>query len=507
MMNRLFIRALLALSLILPALAPAQIVNPKFLQSGSGAVARTYLEKTRENLISVKDFGAKGDGVTDDTAAINKALTAVNHANQYTNKIVWFPSGKYIVTSMLTIPANVIFEGVGRWTSVDHPLGSIIEGKHTGAAVISFIGRNLSGLRNIHVRGSSVTTPKTVITLGRATAASAGGHIFDNVTIGGSSTLATVYSIASEGNTWRDSTIINEGGGAKYALYTAQGDSLSVGGLTGSSNILHHYNNVFFQNMSTDAAASTIYIAGGLATFYMQFISGYVVASTGSYVTIETGATDAGDTPGPIQFIGMGGEKTGSGALTQAFLIAAGPARAINGLTILDSAFTADTYYINVTSNFSALQGAFIRADPKKPSVFSTLYHSEIYLPSQDITVGNNATNNLFLYGGTLTLNGGVNLGNVKRNLTTNGIDTSLTKVTVAWDAPNMAAGAGTSTTVSVPFAALGDRVSVSTDFDMQGIVMSAYVQSAGNVTIALFNATAGALNFPSINYTLAVYR
>ena len=45
-----------------------------FIQSGAGAVATTVQAKLWES-VSVKDFGAVGDGVTDDTAAIQTALT------------------------------------------------------------------------------------------------------------------------------------------------------------------------------------------------------------------------------------------------------------------------------------------------------------------------------------------------------------------------------------------------------------------------------------------------
>jgi hypothetical protein len=68
-----------------------------FLQAGTGAVVRTAQAKMRD-VVSVKDFGAVGDGVTDDTAAITNAIA--------TGKNVYFPSGNYLLTSLLSITAQ-----------------------------------------------------------------------------------------------------------------------------------------------------------------------------------------------------------------------------------------------------------------------------------------------------------------------------------------------------------------------------------------------------------------
>lgn len=75
-----------------------------FLQAGTGAVARTAQSKMRD-VVSVKDFGAVGDGVADDTAAIQ---AAVNAAYSSRNKTVHVPNGVYKLTGLITITQGVM---------------------------------------------------------------------------------------------------------------------------------------------------------------------------------------------------------------------------------------------------------------------------------------------------------------------------------------------------------------------------------------------------------------
>lgn len=78
-----------------------------FAQSGPGAVPRPAQDKMRESL-SVKDFGAKGDGVTDDTGAIQ---AAINYANSVAYREVRVPAGVYNVASNLIIKEGVALVG------------------------------------------------------------------------------------------------------------------------------------------------------------------------------------------------------------------------------------------------------------------------------------------------------------------------------------------------------------------------------------------------------------
>jgi hypothetical protein len=67
----------------------------------SGAVQGTAGATTLRDIVSVKDYGAKGDGVTDDTAAFQSALSVSG-----SGRLVKIPAGTYIVSSQLALPDN-----------------------------------------------------------------------------------------------------------------------------------------------------------------------------------------------------------------------------------------------------------------------------------------------------------------------------------------------------------------------------------------------------------------
>jgi hypothetical protein len=81
-----------------------------FLQAGTGATARTVQAKNRD-IVNVKDFGAVGNGVADDTAAIQAAINQV--ASLGGGEVV-FNMGKYLITSGLTARVGVLLNGLVR---------------------------------------------------------------------------------------------------------------------------------------------------------------------------------------------------------------------------------------------------------------------------------------------------------------------------------------------------------------------------------------------------------
>lgn len=68
-----------------------------FIQNFTGAVNRTFQDKMRD-ILSIKDFGAVGDGVADDTQPFILALSAVKNGGS-----LRFPKGTYRITAPINI--------------------------------------------------------------------------------------------------------------------------------------------------------------------------------------------------------------------------------------------------------------------------------------------------------------------------------------------------------------------------------------------------------------------
>lgn len=124
-----------------------------YLPAGTGAVATTVQTKLRES-VSVKDFGATGDGGTDDTDAIQAAIDRVSGVN---GGIVYFPSGTYKTSAELTLNTQgVVLQGDG-----GHVGSTKIIATHTTGAVIRVKQRSC-GVRGMMLDSDSVRYAATV---------------------------------------------------------------------------------------------------------------------------------------------------------------------------------------------------------------------------------------------------------------------------------------------------------------------------------------------------------
>lgn len=126
-----------------------------FIQAGAGAVSRTFQNKMRD-VISVKDFGAVGDGSTDDTDAIKAAIVA---AVAYSGRAaaVHFPGGFYNVSATIEVPSWVQLVGDGIETTQLRCVDTSVE-----HVVLLPNGSQFNGIRGMTVRYSTMPTSSGV---------------------------------------------------------------------------------------------------------------------------------------------------------------------------------------------------------------------------------------------------------------------------------------------------------------------------------------------------------
>jgi hypothetical protein len=137
-------------------------------------IVRSFQTKL-DDIVNIRDFGAIGDGVTDDTAAINRALTqiyktGVNEIQPLTRRTIHFPGGNYRITDTINIPpyATLVGDGIeSTYITGDlstKTMANIVDSKFQSGALIGTSSavkpRNID-IRNMQFRNinASATTP------------------------------------------------------------------------------------------------------------------------------------------------------------------------------------------------------------------------------------------------------------------------------------------------------------------------------------------------------------
>ena len=190
-----------------------------FLQAGSGAVLRTAQSKMRDT-VSVKDFGAVGNGVADDTAAIQLALNSGA-------KLVYAPNANYKLTASLTIPEGVTLKGDGKAATTltcsanftpivmqnvnDAGLeGVLISASAAQTAAIILLSASSQTIarcviRDVQCSGNATDFP--FISLFSTTGAYGNwGHLFDDVSVSGCGTVFRAETTFA--NSWINSVCV-----------------------------------------------------------------------------------------------------------------------------------------------------------------------------------------------------------------------------------------------------------------------------------------------------------
>ena len=131
---------------------------PKFEQPLTNAVNRPTNLKLQET-VSVMDFAAVGDGTTDDTAAIQAAINALQASSVYApGGVLYFPFGVYLV-STLSVTGNIQFYGEGSGTTITTNSGTncltinMAQDQHNDVVIsnLTFLGTNTALSNMIYI--------------------------------------------------------------------------------------------------------------------------------------------------------------------------------------------------------------------------------------------------------------------------------------------------------------------------------------------------------------------
>lgn len=280
-----------------------------FLQAGTGGVARVLQAKVREAQVSVKDFGAVGDGSTDDTANLQLAINAVCSGTATLKQTLFFPAGTYNFTG-LTIPAAAASVSL-----VGEKLDGVILNYTPSTGNGIAFTNEVEGftMKNINLQGAS---SGTAIVANVSAATPHRNHVYENVTI---SQFRIGYDLGGCQN-W----LITGG------RWTGQGKGIAsgYGARIGNSNAcnLIRINNIYLSSYQTG-----IYNVSGAPIYFNDGVLGtceYAIRNSSGKIYARAYLEDTLVAPDMTVVYGDGGYT---------WLVPNGPSQSATSLLVVDS--------------------------------------------------------------------------------------------------------------------------------------------------------------------------
>ena len=126
----------------------------------AGTPITNSLQSWLDQFASVLDFGAVGDGITDNTAAINRALYQLycREINPQIRRSLFFPAGVYLVSGTINIPPYATLYGEG----LDNSIISLVD----ASGAVPYAAQTADSLQQTGVNiGTNSAIPPQYITI------------------------------------------------------------------------------------------------------------------------------------------------------------------------------------------------------------------------------------------------------------------------------------------------------------------------------------------------------
>lgn len=449
---------------------------------GTGAVPTTVQAKLRET-VSVKDFGATGDGTTDDTTAVQNAI------NASAGKTLFFPSGTYLVSqvacvsnlyiygSNATIKAKVTYtNGIFIATSKDN---IIIENITFDGGELSAVSTNFlvqfKSCSNLEIRNCNFIKFAFV------------ALAFNNVT-----------NFTADNNTFTKTVASTQGVNESILISGADG-VCTYGNITNNictnAGILTqgHYLNFIGNHISSWKYGAGISCQpSDQNSLYCKFIGN---TCFGNY----TGLDSDGFTNQGLEVFGGYHSVVGN---TCSNVSGAGIFLGASYSTVQGNVCFNNGTYTGTADTFGIALGAGASGSTVTGNTcFETVFPGG----TQNYGIG---------FDGVIT-NVNFTGNNLRNNVLGEFLAPASSQAYYGWNGvtkytfnpASIANGASTSISVIVGEAKLGDIVTASCSIDLQGLTLTAYVESINTVKIILANLTGGTVDIASSDFRVVVNR
>lgn len=506
------------------------------------------------DVFNVKDYGATGDGSTDDTAAIQAAITAAVAKNRAT---VLFPGSTsgYLVTSPLTTGTyggRISIIGTGEY-------GAVMIAGTSGMDVFSFVlGAGYSGaeFRNLSFDTASGITARSAIKIqpnsGSAPsvvidgihlpsgsgagyvygidAKSCGGSFFNNIsgqggstyddatsTTAGSFVVGTDYRILSIGDGINDTNFTLIGASHNWVglVFTATGAGTGTGtaiaqtkaGMGALIRLTGYCINNRFSNIAPTKFYCGVSIGDGFGT------------GTGTWQGVEFSGYNSVWTPIGIDLVGNTSPDCGAIQMTNIQVDDGNEASqsvsiAIRGNYVSDIQLTNFFTIVNASGEKTG-----IKLSNRSDCVLSNM---RIEAGSSTNAISLNSMKNVLVsnlvqsgFTNAVNMDSGCSYCIVRDVHVTGSMNPTVVNAgssnlvcipmtySDTWDPASLVPGQQDFKNISAPGAAFGQAWAVGVPYDLQNMIAIAAVYSSGNVRITLYNSSGGTVNLGSGTWTV----